>query len=197
MTGVRSNVFKSWKGTDIKYFTQYSYSFTHNNVTEVGSFEMQTSQIQASARLWDPLVFLLVNKVVSSVFTGTIGTAQGKAMQSTSTEALEGSQKVYNGTTLYRLGTNGQSKTGAEAQYWSLENPLSMSAEEYAKKYGIRLSRVQNADFVETATLKNGAKYITREAPVEQGAPAGAGGGIEAVVEKGGTIGNVITPIKR
>ncbi len=72
-----------------------------------------------------------------------------------------------------------------------------MSAEAYAKKYGVSLNNVKNADFIETATLKNGANYITREAPTMQGAPAGAGGGIEAVVEKGGTIGNVITPIKR
>jgi len=56
---------------------------------------------------------------------------------------------------------------------------------------------VQNANFVETATLKNGASYITREAPPAPGAPAASGGGIEAVVEEGGTRGNVITPIKR
>ncbi len=104
MTGTRSQVSKSWKGTDIKYFTQYSYSFISNNVTEIGTFEMQTGQIQASARAWDPLLLLLVNKVVTSVFTGAVTTAQGKAIQSTTTEALENSQKVYNGTTLYRLG---------------------------------------------------------------------------------------------
>ncbi|HET9057249.1 MAG TPA: RHS repeat-associated core domain-containing protein [Chitinophagaceae bacterium] len=67
ITGTRSQVFKTWKGTDIKYFTQYSYSFTSNNVTEAGTFELQTGQIQASARAWDPLTFLLLNKVVSSV----------------------------------------------------------------------------------------------------------------------------------
>lgn len=67
MTGRRSQVSKTWKGTDIRYFTQYSYSFTSNNVTEKGSFELQSGQIQASARAWDPLTFLLLNKVVSSI----------------------------------------------------------------------------------------------------------------------------------
>ena len=155
------------------------------------------SSAAVSARAWDPLTFLLLNKVVSSIVGGGIAVGSRKAFQSTTTESLEASKKVYNGTTLYRLGTNGVSKTGAEAQYWSLENPLSMSAEAYAKKYGVNLKNVQNADFVETATLKSGAKYITREAPTMQGAPAGAGGGVEAVVQQGGTTGNVITPIKR
>jgi hypothetical protein len=36
---------------------------------------------------------------------------------------------VANGTTIYRPGTTGVSKTGAEAQFWVLENPLSMSVE--------------------------------------------------------------------
>ena len=196
MTGTRSQVSKSWKGTDIKYFTQYSYSFTNNNVTEIGTFEAQVGTVQASARAWDPLAFLLMNKVVSSIVSAGVSVGARTAYQSTTIEALESSQKVYNGTTLYRLGTTGISKTGAEAQYWSLENPLSMSAEAYAKKYGVSLENVKNADFIETATLKQGAKYITREAPTMPGAPAGAGGGVEAVVQQGGTTGNVVTPIK-
>jgi RHS repeat-associated protein len=197
MTGTRSEISKTWKGTDIKYFTQYSYTFTNNNVVESGTFEMQTAQIQASARAWDPVTFLLLNKVVSSIIGVGIKTPWGKAIQSTSADALSASKKVYNGTTLYRLGTAGKSATGADAQFWSLENPLSMSAEAYAKKYGVPLQNVQNATFVETATLKRGASYITREAPIAPGAPAGAGGGIEAVVERGGTTGNIITQVKR
>jgi hypothetical protein len=179
----------------MKYFTQFSYSLNNNNVTEKGTFELLNAQIPVSSRVWDPVVAALLGKVVTSILPAGISTPYGQALQSTTVEALEGSQEVGNGATLYRLGTSGESKTGAEAQYWSLENPLAMSYEEYAKKYGIKLSRVQNADFVETATLRNGAKYITREAPVEQGAPAGAGGGIEAVVEQGGTTGNKIIPI--
>jgi len=196
VTGTRSQVSKSWKGTDINYFTQYSYSFTNNNVVEKGTFELQNGTVEASARAWDPLMFLLLNKVVSSIVGIGITTTWGKAIQSTTAEALEASKKVYNGTTLYRLGTAGKSATGADAQFWSLENPLAMSAEQYAKKYGVPLANVKNATFVETATLKDGAKYITREAPLAPGAPAGSGGGVEAVVSQGGTTGNVITPIK-
>jgi len=197
MTGTRSQVSKSWKGTDIKYFTQYSYSFVNNNTIEKGTFEINNYTAQASARAWDPLTFILLNKIVGSVIGERILTGYGKATQSTVIEALEASKKVYNGTTLYRLGTTGKSATGTEAQFWSLENPLSMSAEAYAKKYGVPLVNVQNATFIETATLKQGAKYITRPAPTAVEAPAGAGGGIEAVVQRGGTTGNVITPIKR
>ncbi len=134
---------------------------------------------------------------VNGVNAASVTTPYGEALQSTTAAATQGAENVANGATLYRLGTTGASKTGAEAQFWSLENPLTMTAEAYAKKYGIKLSRVQNADFIETATVKNGAKYITREAPVEQGAPEGAGGGIEAVVEQGGTAGNKITPVNR
>ncbi len=67
LTGKRSGDSKTWKGTDINYFTQYSYSFTSNNVTEIGTFELQNGTIQTSARIWDPLAFLLVNKVVNSI----------------------------------------------------------------------------------------------------------------------------------
>lgn len=73
MTGTRSEVSKTWKGTDLKYFTQYSYSFTSNNAVEKGTFELNTGQIQASARAWDPLTFLLLNKVISSVVVVGLG----------------------------------------------------------------------------------------------------------------------------
>jgi RHS repeat-associated protein len=196
MTGTRSEVSKTWKGTDINYFTQYSYSFTSNNVTENGTFELQNGTVKASARAWDPLMPILFNKIVQSVIAAGVLTPYERALQSTSAEALQASKNVFNGTTLYRLGTTGMSKTGADAQFWSLENPLAMGLEEYAKKYGIPLKNLEKANFLETATLKQGASYITREAPIAPGAPAGSGGGIEAVVEQGGTTGNVIIPIQ-
>jgi RHS repeat-associated protein len=67
ITGIRSQTFKTWKGSDVKYFTQFSYSFTNSVFTENGTFEVNTGTIQASARIWDPLVFILVNKAMSSV----------------------------------------------------------------------------------------------------------------------------------
>jgi RHS repeat-associated protein len=67
MTGIRSQVSKSWKGADLKYFTQFSYSFTSNSIVEKGTFELQSGQIQVSSRVWDPASFLLLNKVVNSI----------------------------------------------------------------------------------------------------------------------------------
>jgi hypothetical protein len=76
-----------------------------------------------------------------------------------------------------------------------LENPLT-NPEIYAKKYGVPLANVKNADFIETAVIKPDGKFITREAPTAPGAAPGAGGGVEVVVEQGGTTGNVVKPIK-
>jgi len=58
------------------------------------------------------------------------------------------------------------------------------------------LENIKNADFVETAKLKKGAKFITREAGDAPGS-TNTGRGIEVVVEKGGTTKNVVTPIKK
>jgi hypothetical protein len=79
----------------------------------------------------------------------------------------------------------------------SLENPLTLGLEEYAKKYGIPFDNIKNANFIETAYIKDRAGYITREVPIAPGALPGSGGRIEAVIEKGGMIGNVIIPLKR
>jgi hypothetical protein len=57
-----------------------------------------------------------------------------------------------------------------------------MGAEAYAKKYGVPLANVKNADFIETAVVKPGGSFVTREAPIAPGSPAGSGGGIEVVV---------------
>jgi hypothetical protein len=51
--------------------------------------------------------------------------------------------QVQDGATLYRIGTAGKSQA-AEAQFWSLENPLSAG---YAQRYGIPASNVKNANF--------------------------------------------------
>lgn len=74
MTGSRSDISKSWKGTDKNYYTQFSYSLTTNNVTETGTFELKSASIPVSARAWDPLTFVLVNKAISSL-VGVFGSA--------------------------------------------------------------------------------------------------------------------------
>jgi len=124
-----------------------------------------------------------------------ISTPVGIRAQSASKAATAAIQEVNSGVTLYRIGTKGLSKTGPEAQFWSLENPLT-NPEAYAIKYNIPLKNIKNADFIETATLKPGAKFVTQEAG-HAPSSANSGKGIEVVVEKGGTTNNVVTPIKK
>jgi len=106
-------------------------------------------------------------------------TPYGLAVQSQSAAALAARAEVSSGATLYRIGTTGKSQA-AEAQFWSLENPLSTG---YASRYGIPVGNVSNANFIEAATLKPGASFITRQAP---GIGSNVGGGIEVVVPSGG-----------
>jgi RHS repeat-associated protein len=65
--GTRSEFSKTWKGTDLNYYHQFSYSLTTNGVTEKGTFEANTNTIEVSARAWDPLLVFLVNRAVSSI----------------------------------------------------------------------------------------------------------------------------------
>ena len=106
----------------------------------------------------------------------------GEALQEITSEALKVRAKVDSGAPLYRVGTRGRSQTGAQAQFWSHENPLSPG---YAERYGIPPENLKNMDFLETATLKDGTNYITRKAPSYGSNPGGA---IEVVVPEGGVI---------
>jgi len=69
---------------------------------------------------------------------------------------------------------------GPEAQFWSLEMPQSAG---FARRMGIPAKNVAHADFHESAILKPGHPFITREAP---GVGENTGGGIEVVVPEGG-----------
>jgi hypothetical protein len=109
-----------------------------------------------------------------------VTTPYGPAVQADSAAALAARAEVEKGATLYRVGTMGKSEA-AEAQFWTTENPLTTPG--YAEKYGIPAENIAKADFFETATLKPGAKFVTRPAP---GVGANQGGAIEVVVEKGG-----------
>ncbi|MBY0282210.1 MAG: hypothetical protein K2W94_08685 [Alphaproteobacteria bacterium] len=108
-----------------------------------------------------------------------IKTPRGLASQDRIPEALEARKKVKEGATLYRGGTTGKSHA-AEAQYWSLENPLNPG---YAKKYGIPAENFKDLNFVETAQLKPGTPFVTRPAP---GVKSNRGGAIEVVVPVNG-----------
>jgi hypothetical protein len=63
---------KSWQGTDLKYYTQYSYSFTYHGITEVGTFEVNNNAIMASARIWDPVAVLFLHRIISSLARASI-----------------------------------------------------------------------------------------------------------------------------
>jgi hypothetical protein len=110
---------------------------------------------------------------------GRVATPYGDAVQALTKEALAARAKVEGGATLYRIGTTGKSAAGG-AQFWSLENPLSPG---YASRYGLPAENITNANFIETATLKPGASFITRPAP---GIGTNLGGGMEVVVSPGG-----------
>jgi hypothetical protein len=109
----------------------------------------------------------------------SIATPYGAAVQSSAAAALAARTQVQEGALLYRIGTTGKSQA-AEAQFWSLEHPLSTG---YASRYGIPAGNVSNANFIEAARLRTGAPFVTRAAP---GIGKNVGGGIEVVVPSGG-----------
>jgi len=81
----------------------------------------------------------------------SVGTPYGPAFQSYTPAALSAIGQVQQGATLFRIGTLGQSQA-AEAQFWSLQNPL--TTPNYPGLYGIPPENVTNANFVETAILQ-------------------------------------------
>jgi RHS repeat-associated protein len=108
-----------------------------------------------------------------------IKTDYGIAKQSMHHDALSARTRVNKGAKLYRMGTTGKSDA-AEAQFWSLEHPLTPG---YAQRHGIPPANMSKANFIETATLKPGTPFVTRPAP---GYGTNPGGGIEVVTPRGG-----------
>jgi len=123
----------------------------------------------------------LIKNAVQAAATRTsmaIKTTREVAKQSTSPAAVAARGQVERGATLYRSGKTLDSGA-AEAQYWSLEHPNTPG---YAFKYGLP---TEGHNFLEMATLKPGAQFVTREAP---GVGSNMGGGIEVIVEKSGVV---------
>lgn len=127
----------------------------------------------------------------------TIRTPYGDAIQDTSPEALAIREQVDGGSTLYRIGTRGNtpvirngrtvahpgSRTGDSAQFWSPENPNSPG---YLERYGIPPENVTEFNFIERAIMRPGSSYITRPAP---GVGNNGGGSYEIVIpEAAGSI---------
>ncbi|MEX2232451.1 MAG: fibronectin type III domain-containing protein [Cyclobacteriaceae bacterium] len=102
------------------------------------------------------------------------------AKQSSSEYAISALENVKNGSPLYRIGTLNRS-SAAEAQYWSLENPLNIKdIKTFAKKYGIPEDNLKSGEFfLEIGKPKQSSPIISREAPAFENNP---GGGIEIVV---------------
>jgi len=123
-----------------------------------------------------------------------IATPYGNAIQELSSDAIAAVDKVNNGATMYRIGTLGRSQAG-EAQFWALENPLS-NPQAFAKKYGMPIENIQNANFIEMGTIKPGVNFITRMAPPAPGNPLGWGGGIEVVVPANGVRLSIFSVIR-
>jgi hypothetical protein len=113
----------------------------------------------------------------SEEFPG-IETPYDVVFQETTDAAMAARAKVEAGATLWRIGTTGKS-FAAEAQYWSLENPLTTPG--YQIKYGVPAENWANADFVEAGTLKPGQDFVTRTALAPDGSQI-PGAGIEVIV---------------
>jgi len=79
---------------------------------------------------------------------------------------------VAGGGRLYRIGRYPSQKvTAAKVDpnhspfTWSVENPLTMPEDVLPKKYGMNKMDIQGQGFLEVATVKPGASFVTRPAP--------------------------------
>lgn len=81
------------------------------------------------------------------------------ASQEMTPEALSLRQQIEEGNIMYKLGTRGKSNTGGDSQFWSTENPNNPG---YGDKYAMPPDNFKNFDFIERATIKPGADFITR-----------------------------------
>lgn len=133
---------------------------------------------------------VLVPGTAATNTTTAIMTPRSVALQSGSEAAMVARNAVEKGAPLYRGGSLGKSNTGPTSQFWSMENP---TGPRYAQRYGIPESNTP-FDFVETARIKPGAQFVTREAP---GLGANGGGAIEVVIEENGVVIDAFSSFKR
>jgi len=135
---------------------------------------------------FDPVSFFsggiagLARSSISSAVGKVISTPYGRAIQSTSAEALAALRQVRGGATIYKGGVLGQSETSA-SQFFSLESPLNPG---YAERYGIPAANA-NFNFILSGRVSPGAPLITRPA-------AGVAPNVEAGIEGVTTPGSFI-----
>ena len=88
-----------------------------------------------------------------------VNTPYGRALQSTTTEALAALRQIRDGATVYKGGVLGRSETTA-SQFLSLENPLNPGN---ASRYGIPPAN-SSFNFILSGRVQPGAPLITRPA---------------------------------
>jgi RHS repeat-associated protein len=108
-----------------------------------------------------------------------IQTPYGDAIQAFDAASQATFESVSQGSTVYRMGTTGQSETD-QAQFWATLSPLTPG---YAEMYGIPQENIDNADFIEAGTVSPDTPFITRPSP---GVGSNTGGAIEVVTPPGG-----------
>lgn len=116
-----------------------------------------------------------IAKAIRGAFS--VVTAEGRAWQSLSREARKARSAAKEGA-LFRRGSTGVNGA-SEGQFWALENPIT---EGYARKYGLPKD---GFNFVESGRVRDGARFITREAP---GVGSNSGGAIEVVTGQGDVL---------
>jgi len=161
-------------GKTVSVFVNGARSFLGRG-TAVAESEASSINSKGSSQPAEPVP----GENIAASIPRAVATPYGDALQSADAAAIAARTQVEQGATLYRIGTMGKSQA-AEAQFWSLENPASPG---YAARYGIPAENVANSNFIETATVKPGTTFVTRQAP---GVGENPGGGIEVVVPSGG-----------
>ena len=111
--------------------------------------------------------------------------------QANSREALDARESVKNGVTLYRVG-GPNSRQNQDAQFWSTRDPR-VDPTGFLRETGAYV-RLEEITFIETATLRPGADFVTRPAAPNPSVFGPTGGAIEVVTQWGGTQGNQTIP---
>jgi len=110
--------------------------------------------------------------------------------QANTRESLDARESVKNGITLYKVGGQ-HSRQNEESQFWSTRDPR-VDPAGFLQETGA-YSRIEQITFIETATLRPGADFVTRPAAPNPSV-FGSGGAVEVVTQWGGTQGNQIIP---
>jgi RHS repeat-associated protein len=109
----------------------------------------------------------------------SIPTPYGDALQGLDAASQAVLDEVSQGSTIYRMGTMGQSQTD-QGQFWATTSPFDPA---YGAIYGIPQENIDNANFIEAGTVSQDTPFITRPAP---GVGDNPGGAIEVVTPPGG-----------